>query len=56
MTDEISAAQAKINELQAFIIQAESKISETSQNFVASYITVSSEITSDIEKIKQHIQ
>ena len=56
LTDEISAAQAKINELQAFIIQAESKISETSQNFVASYITVSSEITSDIEKIKQHIQ
>lgn len=56
LTDEISAAQAKINELQAFIIQAESKISETSQNFVASYISVSSEITSDIEKIKQHIQ
>jgi predicted nuclease with TOPRIM domain len=56
MTDEISAAQAKINELKAFVLQAENKIAETSKNFVASYNTISTEINTDIEKIKQYIQ
>lgn len=56
MTDEISAAQAKINELKAFVLQAENKIAETSKNFVASYNTISAEINTDIEKIKQYIQ
>ena len=56
MTDEISAAQTKINELNAFVLQAENKIAETSKNFNASFNTINSEISTDIEKIKQYIQ
>ncbi len=56
LTDEISAAQTKINELNAFVLQAETKIAETSKNFIASYSSISTEISTDIEKIKQYIQ
>ncbi|MFN8283736.1 MAG: hypothetical protein U0U67_11005 [Chitinophagales bacterium] len=56
LTDEISAAQTKINELNAFVLQAEAKIADTSKNFIASYNSISSEISTDIEKIKQYIQ
>lgn len=56
LTDEISAAQAKINELQAFVIQAEQKIADTSKNFISSYNSITAEINFDIEKINQYIQ
>ncbi len=55
LTEDIAAAQAKINELQAFVIQAEQKVAETSKNFISSYNSITSEINFDIEKIKQYI-
>lgn len=55
LTDEISALQQKMNEIQSHIIQATQKIQATSANFEASYQKIASDIKADVEKINQHI-
>jgi len=55
LTDEISALQQKMNEIQSHIIQATQKIQATSANFEASYQKIASDIKADVAKINQHI-